>query len=201
MAPTDDEVRELVLSAADRLYNARGIQAVGMDTLRSEAGVPLKRLYQLFPAKEVIVEAVLRRRHERWTRLVDEAVTGAPAARDQLLAVYDMLARWFDEDDFRGCLFINAFGELGPGSPRVAEIVRVHKAGFQARVAELCAAAGAPAWLAPQLAILAEGAQTTAAIAGTNAAAGHARAAAVTLIDAALRDTASGDVAPGGSLA
>ncbi|MDP9791783.1 AcrR family transcriptional regulator [Catenuloplanes nepalensis] len=185
-APTDDEIRARVLDAADRLYNARGIQAVGMDALRAEAGVPLKRLYRLFPAKETIVEAVLRRRHQVWTSFVEDAVAGAPTPRAQLLALYDMLARWFDEDDFRGCVFINTFGELGTVSPRVAEIVREHKAGFQGRVAELCAAACAPAWLAPQLAILAEGAQTTAAIAGTNEAAGHARAAAVTLIDAAL---------------
>jgi hypothetical protein len=55
-------------------------------------------------------------------------------------------------------------------------------------VARLVAEAGGPESLAPQLAILAEGAQTTAAIAGTKEAAGHARRAAETLIDVALRD-------------
>jgi len=40
--------------------------------------------------------------------------------------------------------------------------------------------------LAPQLSILAEGAQTTAAIAGSPEAAGQARQAAEVLIDAAL---------------
>ncbi|WP_033342234.1 TetR/AcrR family transcriptional regulator [Catenuloplanes japonicus] len=187
--PTDDAVRTRVLDAADRLYNARGIQAVGMDALRAESGVPLKRLYQLFPAKEAIVAQVLHRRHDLWTSLVEDAVATAPAPRERLLAIYDMLARWFDEDDFRGCVFINTFGELGTGAPRLAEIIRAHKADFQARVAELCADAGAPGSLAPQLAILAEGAQTTAAIAGTNEAAGHARAAAETLIDLALGRT------------
>jgi hypothetical protein len=47
------------------------------------------------------------------------------------------------------------------------------------------AEAGGPPALAAQLAILAEGAQTTAAIAGTPEAAAQARAAAATLIDAA----------------
>ncbi|MET1035364.1 MAG: hypothetical protein ABWX68_09030 [Arthrobacter sp.] len=46
--------------------------------------------------------------------------------------------------------------------------------------------AGGPAWLAPQLALLAEGAQTTAAISGTADAAGEARAAAEILVAAAL---------------
>jgi hypothetical protein len=48
------------------------------------------------------------------------------------------------------------------------------------------AAAGGPPSLAVQLAILAAGAQTTAAIVGTNEAAHQARRAAEVLIDAAL---------------
>jgi AcrR family transcriptional regulator len=182
----DEAARAKVLEAADRLYYARGIQAVGMDELRAEAGVSLRRLYRLFPSKESLVEQVLLGRHETWDAMVAEA-TGAGDARQRLLAVYDMLARWFDQDDFRGCVFINSFGELGATAPRIAEIVRAHKTGFQARLAEIVAAAGAPASLAAQLAILAEGAQTTAAIAGTTDAARQARQAAVVLIDAALR--------------
>jgi AcrR family transcriptional regulator len=176
-----------VLDTADRLYYTRGIQAVGMDTLRAEAGVSLRRLYQLFPSKESIVEQVLLRRHETWNAWVDAATSGTGDPRERLLAIYDMLERWFDHDDFRGCVFINSFGELGAVTPRVAEIVRDHKAQFQARLAELVAEAGAPASLAPQLAILAEGAQTSAAIAGNSEPARQAREAAAVLIDNALR--------------
>ncbi|MEV6369529.1 TetR/AcrR family transcriptional regulator [Micromonospora musae] len=189
---TDEELREQVLDVADRLYYGRGIQAVGMDALRAEAGVSLKRLYQLFPSKESIVEEVLHRRRRLWNGLVEAAVATGTSPRDRLLAVYDMLARWFDDDDFRGCVFINTFGELGATAPRIAGLVREHKAQFQAALAALVAEAGGPASLASQLAILAEGAQTTAAIAGTSEAAGHARAAAATLIDSALTPTRAG---------
>lgn len=192
----DEALRARVLQVADRLYYTIGIQAVGMDLLRAEAGVSLKRLYQLFGSKEAIVEEVLRGRHDTWTALVEEAVAGGDA-RHRLLAVYDMLARWFDQDDFRGCVFINSFGELGATAPRIAGIVRAHKASFQARLAELVADAGGPPSLAPQLAILAEGAQTTAAIAGTTEAARHARAAAEVLIDVALSAVADGGYPPG----
>ncbi|MFL6074963.1 MAG: TetR/AcrR family transcriptional regulator [Mycobacteriales bacterium] len=182
----DETARARVLDAADRLYYEHGIHAVGMDLLRAESGVPLKQLYRLFGGKEAIVEQVLLRRHEVWTDWVRAATAAATGPRARLLAIYDMLARWFDQEDFRGCLFIHSFGELGGDMPRVAEIVRAHKADFQARVAELVAEAGAPDSLAPQLAILAEGAQTTAAIAGTTDAARQARAAAEVLIDHAL---------------
>jgi AcrR family transcriptional regulator len=191
-ASTDEEVRARVLAAADRLYYARGFQSVGMDALCAEAGVSLKRLYRLFPSKEYLVEEVLHARNRVWNEMVSDATrTGAP--RERLLAIYDMLAAWFDEDDFRGCVFINSFGELGATAPRIAEIVRAHKTEFQARMAGLVAETGAPASLAAQLAILAEGAQVTAAIAGTSAAAAQARQAAAVLVDAALASSARGE--------
>ncbi|MFZ4896585.1 TetR/AcrR family transcriptional regulator [Plantibacter sp. Mn2098] len=188
--PVADEVavsplRNTIIDAADRLYYARGIQAVGMDELRAAAGVSLKRLYAEFPGKEEIVLAVMRRRHDLWTAGIGAAVDEADSPRERLLAIYDYLSGWFSEDSFRGCGFINAFGEMGSVSPAVAAITREHKASFQAFVAGLAADAGADPELAPQLSILAEGAQTTAAITGTPEAATQARRAAEILIDAA----------------
>jgi AcrR family transcriptional regulator len=157
-----------------------------MDELRNASGISLKRLYRLFPSKDAIVEQVLLGRHQKWTEGVAAAVQQAKEPRERLLAVYDFLAAWFTQEDFRGCAFINSFGELGGTSPRVAEIVRSHKADFQEYLSALSAEIGAPATLAPQLAILAEGAQTTAAISGSAEPARQARAAAEVLIDSAL---------------
>ncbi|GAB2623691.1 TetR/AcrR family transcriptional regulator [Kocuria arenosa] len=184
--------REHVVETADRLFYARGVQAVGMDELRQAAGVSLKRLYALFPSKEEIVLAVLARRHRLWEEGVRERVDRSDTPRARLLAVYDHLADWFAEDSFRGCGFINAFGELGAVSPQVAEAARVHKRSFQDYVAALVETAGGPADLGPQLCILAEGAQTTAAIAGTPEAAAQARRAAEVLVQAAMPSERSG---------
>ena len=184
-----DEARARVVAAADELYYARGIAAVGMDAVRDAAGVSLRRLYQWFPSKEELVLAVLASRRVRWSAELDAAVGAAPQGRDRLLAIYDYLADWFTTDSFRGCGFINAFGALAGASPAVVLAVREHKLAFQERVAQLVAEAGADPSLAPQLALLAEGAQPTAAIAGSAEAAQHARAAAGILIDAALPAT------------
>lgn len=175
--------REAILAAADRLYYERGIQSVGMDELRTAAGVSLKRLYSEFPSKEAVVVAVLEGRHEQWTRGVTARVDSESGAREKLLAIYDFLFDWFSEDSFRGCGFINAFGELGSSNPAVARLARDHKESFQQFLATLAEEAGGGAELAAQLAILAEGAQTTAAIAGTPESALHARRAAGILID------------------
>jgi len=182
----DEQARRQIVDAADALYYARGFHAVGMDQVRDAAGVSLRRLYGEFPSKDDLVLAVLAKRHDMWTQGVAARVATEHDPEAKLLAVYDYLADWFVEDTFRGCGFINAFGELGAADPRVAEAARRHKDSFQAFVAQLAADAGASPALAPQLAILAEGAQTTAAIAGTPQAAADARAAAEILIRAAL---------------
>jgi AcrR family transcriptional regulator len=187
MAEQDGDPRGRVIDAADALFYSRGIRAVGMDDVRNAAGVSLKRLYSLFPGKDSLVLAVLHKRHAMWTEGLSAAVDAADDPHEKLLAVYDYLAEWFAEDSFRGCGFINAFGELGATSPEVAAYAREHKRSFQEQLAELVARAGAEPSLAPQLAILAEGAQTTAAIEGSPEAALHARRAAETLIGAHAR--------------
>lgn len=184
---TEEEAREQVLAAAEELYYRKGYAAVGMDELRAAAGVSLRRLYALFPAKNDIVAAVLQRKHGEWESGLTAAVADAGAdPRERLLAVYGYLEDWFCTDSFRGCAFINAFGELGGTNPEVAAIVREHKSSFQAYMAGLVSEIGAPASLAAQLSILAEGAQSTAAISADPQAAVQARAAAEVLVDAAL---------------
>jgi AcrR family transcriptional regulator len=190
MGDTDvKDPAERIVDAADALFYARGIRAVGMDDVRTEARVSLKRLYAEFPSKDNLVLAVLRKRHAMWTDGLTAAVDATPGARAKLLAVYDYLEQWFAEDTFRGCGFINAFGELGPTAPLVAEYAREHKRSFQDYLAGLVVGAGADPSLAPQLAILAEGAQTTAAIEGSPYPAAQARGAAEILIDAATSRT------------
>ncbi|MCR6649408.1 MAG: TetR/AcrR family transcriptional regulator [Cellulomonas sp.] len=185
-APTNDEVRARIVDAADALYYARGIQSVGMDEVRSAASVSLKRLYSEFPGKEQLVLAVLASRHRQWEAGLAQAAAGLEDPRARLLAVFDFLEQWFGNDAFRGCGFINAFGELSATSPAVAEAARAHKQSFQEYVARLAQELGGDPELGAQLALLAEGAQTTAAIAGRPDAAVHARRAAEVLIDAAL---------------
>jgi AcrR family transcriptional regulator len=184
-----DAARTRVLDAAEELFYGRGIQVVGMDDIRAASGVSLKRLYQLFPAKGQLVAAYLDRRDGRWrgrlARYVADSAAGRtadPAGR--LLAVFDWLARWFAEPGFRGCAWINGFGELGAVSPEVVAAARAHKAAFRDYLRGLAADAGLPAEMADQLTLLAEGAMVTAGIFGTPEPAAQARAAAHALITA-----------------
>jgi AcrR family transcriptional regulator len=167
-----------VLDAAELLFYDRGIHAVGMDDIRATSGVSLKRLYQLFPSKEALVVGYLQRRDERWRRSLADHVTGPEG--DDVLLIFDWLHNWFAEPDFRGCAFINSFGEMGTTSPAIMRIVRHHKEELRDYVAGLCPSVE----LAEQILLLIDGAITIAAITGDPDAARRARAAAAVLIRA-----------------
>lgn len=181
---------ERALDAAERLFYRRGVQAVGMDEIRSASGLSLKRLYQLFPAKERLVEAYLERRDVRWRQRLVEYVEGyehperPTEAADRVVAVFGRLGEWFAEPDFHGCAWINAYGELGAASEPIARQVRSHKAAFKGYVTDLVERAGLPSELGDQVFLLAEGAMVTAAITRSADPATQAAQAAQLLIDA-----------------
>lgn len=186
LAAEDDAARAGIVAAVAPMFYARGFTTVGMDEVRTVSGVSLKRLYRLFPSKEDLIEQVLLGWREDWEANVTAQVESTQVPRERLLTVFDFLAAWFTSEGFRGCAFINSFGELGGTSGRIGAIVRGQKAQFQDYLALVAAGIGAPATLAAQLAILAEGAVTTAAISASPEPARQARAAAEILIDAAL---------------
>lgn len=176
--------RDRALDAAEQLFYGRGIQTVGMDDIRSTSGVSLKRLYQLFPAKEQLVEAYLERRDVRWRQRLAEHVEQHTDPLERITAVFEWLREWFREPGFRGCAWINSHGELGATSPRVLAQVRAHKQAFKDYLAGLVADAGLPEPLAGQLYLLAEGAMVTAGIEGTSEPAEQAGRAAGLLLGA-----------------
>lgn len=186
-ADAERQARERVLAAAADLFYARGVAAVGMDEIRQSAGVPLRRLYQCFPSKDDLVRAYLVRRDEQWLAALQRRCERGRDPRRRLLAAFSFLQEWFDAPDFRGCAFINAFGELGGQSSAVTAITRQHKRRLRRYLAGLAAEAGAasPAELANQLLMLMDGAIVAAAAGVSTRAAADARAAARRLLEAA----------------
>ena len=196
----DQETRDRLLDAAGGLFYQRGIQAVGIDEIRAAAGVSLKRLYQCVPSKERLVAAYLERRDRQWQSSLERHVDRHRDPRGRVLAVFGFLADWFADPGFRGCAFINAFGELGAESEAVTRLTRSHKLALLSYLAGLTAAAGAPApqALAEQLLLLIDGAIVSAATGANPRAAVQAGAAARVLL-AAPHGHAQANTPPAGA--
>jgi AcrR family transcriptional regulator len=188
------EATTRLLDTAEALFYQRGVQAVGMDEIRAGSGVSLKRLYQCFPSKEQLVLSYLRRRDQRWRAALADFVrerTEAGSAEPPLL-VFDWLYKWFSEPDFRGCAFINSFGELGAGSPPVVAVAREHKDALRHYLIGLLPEIPERdrETTADHLLLLIDGAITCASIAGHPEIARSAKSAAEVLL-AARRDRTS----------
>ncbi|MGW0765500.1 TetR/AcrR family transcriptional regulator [Streptomyces sp. NPDC002676] len=183
-APVTEEQNRLdraaLLDAAEGLFYERGIQAVGMDEVRAASGLPLKRIYRLFAAKEELVVAMLKRRDQRWRGDLAAHVEQVPDPRERVLAIFDWLGEWFAQPGFRGCAWVNAYGELGSSSEAVLAEVRSHKQAFHDQIALWVRASGVP--VTEPVVLLAEGAIVTAGISGDPAPARHARAAVARML-------------------
>src|SRR5437773_2548746 len=103
---------ERILAAADKLFYAQGIRAVGVDTVAAEAGVSKRTLYNHYPSKDALIAAYLTARFKHL------APSDAPA-REQILGNFDRLERLIADGRFRGCPYVNAVPDLG-ADPRVA---------------------------------------------------------------------------------
>ncbi|CAL9334769.1 hypothetical protein SUDANB106_00147 [Streptomyces sp. enrichment culture] len=108
-----------VLDAATRLFYERGIHAVGVDLIATEAGVTKKTLYDRFGSKEQIVVEYLADRDERWRAFLTERLDAAGSdPRARVLAVFDATEAWAAELSPRGCGMVNAHAEISdPGHP------------------------------------------------------------------------------------
>jgi len=181
---TDSTTAQRVLDAAERLFYAGGVQAVGIDAIVTEAGVATKTLYAHFGSKDGLVEAYLRRRDRRWLSWLAGRTKRAGPGRDRILAVFDALGEWFAEPGFNGCAFINVAGELHD-SPAARAVAREHKVALRALLREITTGLDGidPATLADQLMLLVEGAIVTAHVEGDERAAARAGSAAAALVD------------------
>ncbi|WP_320775305.1 helix-turn-helix domain-containing protein [Streptomyces sp. CRN 30] len=151
-----------ILAAAERLFYARGIHAVGVDLIAAEAGVTKKTLYDRFGSKEQIVVEYLAGRDERWRALLAERLEAAgPAPRARALAVFDASRDWSAEHGAKGCGMVNAHAEISDAEHPAYPVITAQKAwmlGLFTELARAAAGAGAADRLGRALMLLHEGA-------------------------------------------
>ena len=181
--------RDQLIQTAVKLFAKNGFHATGVDMIAAESGVTKRTLYAHFRSKEELVLAALQQydgvfRNE-FVRRVEES---AKTPRGQLLAVFDVAEQWFRQNNFYGCLFINAVGEFSERDTAIRKVCCEFKALVKGYIQELCLRAGAahPDQLAEELALLFEGAIVTAQVSQTSKAAQIAKRASKALVDKAL---------------
>lgn len=172
----DDQAVAALQQATDELFYQRGIVAVSLADVRDASGVSLRRIYSLCPSKADLVALWLRARHRTWMAMLADRVDERLAAdRSPADAVFDAVAEWMADTDFRGCGFINTHAESSELTDEHLEIIQDHKRAVAAYLETVTGQGAATA-------VLLDGAIVQAAMFRTTDPIEHARLAATALI-------------------
>ncbi|MET9312363.1 TetR/AcrR family transcriptional regulator [Kribbella sp. NPDC003505] len=181
-----EATRARILKAAAEVFGRRGIHAAGMNEIVEAAGASKLTIYKNFGSKEGLVEAVLTDRTQRVRAWHNEAVDAAPAGREQILAVFELIATWYAEAGFRGCAMMNAATEDRgqDGAPR--RLAQDHLRFYRQLFERLLIGARNPEVTARQLVVVLEGATLISAVDQDPGLGAEARVIVETLLDAAF---------------
>ena len=180
--------RDRLLAAADDLFYSEGVHVVGVDRIVERAGVTKASLYNTFGSKDELVRAYLENHFRRRQNRIAQILAAHTTPRERLLAVFAEVEGLLAGSAFRGCRFISAAAESGPGDPGevVAEKYRAWLWSLFTDLAEAVGASDAKQ-VGRQLFLLYDGAAVAARMDQDRGAAAKAvRAAVIALLDAAV---------------
>lgn len=177
--------RDDIIQTAIELFGKHGFNGTGVDMIMREAKVSKKTMYSYFRSKDELILVTLQHYDGLFRNgFMKQVEKLASKPTDKLLAMFDVAREWFMQDNFFGCMFINAVGEYSGCDTPLRQICKHFKTQMRSFIKELCIEARAtdPEELADALALLLEGAIVTAQVSLRPEAAVTAKNAARTVI-------------------
>lgn len=182
-------MNEKILATATSLFETRGIQASGIDTIIAEAGIAKATLYKHFPSKNLLITAYLRDKSDKFYEWLNARLVSKKAnSIDILISLCELVELWIVTPEFHGLPFHIASVEFpDPEHPinQYSAVLAVELQGYLTKIAET-AGAKDPEALSQQLTILFEGAALLERLSPGSGAARRAKNAAITLIKASV---------------
>jgi AcrR family transcriptional regulator len=181
--------RDHLIDTAITLFCEHGYHATGIDRLLETAGVSKKTMYQHFRSKEELIYAALRQYDGVFRNNFMKAVeSSGKTSKDKLLAIFDVAEAWFNDNNFFGCMFINAIGEYSEKESPIREISKQFKKLMWVYVNDLAKDSGVAdhETLTDELCLLLEGSIVTAQVSQNPNAASTAKKMAHHMIESRL---------------
>lgn len=161
LPPAPRTGRDRLVAAGIELFYQHGFQGVGLDQVIDHAGVTKTTFYKHFESKDDLALACIRSR-DQWESLSWENAARAIGGDDpssRLLAYFHVMDAWFNDPNFRGCMFINAGAEFPDRRHPIHLAAAEHKRATRDHFRTLATFAGAadPDAFADEFTILVEG--------------------------------------------
>lgn len=125
------EIADTILVAAESLFNKHGYFPVSLELIAESARVSKRTLYKYFGDKNGLVCKVLQRRDAFFKKSLTDVISVFSEKKDKINAIISWHIRWFNDEDYRGCMFVRAKAEYGDKSDEICSIVREHKQWIQ----------------------------------------------------------------------
>lgn len=180
--------RQDIIDTAIQLFAKQGFHATGIDLIAERAKVSKKTMYHHFRSKQELILAALKQHDGLFRNFFMKSVSQiSDSPYERLLGIFDVAEMWFSNNEFYGCMFINAIGEYSSRDTMIRRACQDFKSQMAAFIEELVVEAGIgdPEPVATALALLLEGSIVTAQVSGSAIAAEQAKAAAKIIVDAA----------------
>ena len=169
--PAKVRVHDRIMQIAGDLFYRRGIRAVGVDMIASEAGTNKMSFYRCFESKDDLIVEYLSDHAKNalvWWDTTVASHAGDPGA--QIQALFDAQLERATDADSRGCALANAAVEITEPAHPARVVVENFKAELRRRFRALAHSTGAhdPDALGDSLMLLWEGACATTLTFGTS---------------------------------
>ncbi|WAU72453.1 MULTISPECIES: TetR/AcrR family transcriptional regulator [unclassified Acinetobacter] len=127
-----------ILDTAEKLFYENSFVGVGVDLIRDESGCSKTTMYTYFKNKNQLVKSVLQARDEKFRNSLVAYVAGE-TGRPALDKLIDWHLLWFQEDNFKGCLFVRAVAESHLGDQDIIMVSKEHKIWIRNLIAQYLA--------------------------------------------------------------
>lgn len=164
------DTRKRLVEAAQKRFYRDGFRNVGIDAVLADVGISKTAFYKHFASKDDLMVAVLDDidafLQQSFRQMVREA--GGRSARGQINAVLEVIRQIIEQEDFHGCIFVNAAMEFPlPHDPAHVAASR-HKRAIEDFLFELAERAGVlePESFASEFCMIIEGLYVTRSVTG-----------------------------------
>jgi AcrR family transcriptional regulator len=182
-------LKEKILSVASDLFQTRGINSTGVDTIVAAAGTTKMTLYKHFISKELLIIEVLKKGHHDFQAWLSERLSKhSKKPTEKLQKLFDFIEEWVNSPNYHGMAFLKASAEFPEETNAIHRISAEQSEQFRTYLAGLAKDAGVKDHdgLSLQLSLLIEGAMQAEQIRRGSGALKYAKKAAKILIDNAL---------------
>jgi len=181
-------LKDKILDTATDLFQTRGINSTGVDTIVAVAGTTKMTLYKYFDSKETLILEVLNKSQQDFQSWLDTKINNnSKKPADKIQQLFDFIEEWVTSPNFIGMAFIKASAEFPNEENPIHQLSSKQSREFRQFIAKLATEANIKDadGLALQLSLLFEGAVQAEQMKRGSGAIKYAKKAAKILIDGA----------------